>query len=64
MADNLAALIARSVFLQRSGRQWTGLCPFHAETTPSFVVFGDHYHCFGCGAHGDEAEWLRRTAER
>ncbi len=28
-------------------------CPFHNERTPSFKVYEDHFHCFGCGAHGD-----------
>lgn len=28
-------------------------CPFHAEKTPSLKLYGDHFHCFGCGAHGD-----------
>jgi DNA primase len=50
----LAAIVGRSVRLARSGRQWKGCCPFHGEKTPSFYVYEDgHYHCFGCGAHGD-----------
>lgn len=28
-------------------------CPFHADRTPSLNLYGDHFHCFGCGAHGD-----------
>lgn len=49
----LAAVIGRNVRLTRKGRQWTGCCPFHNEKTPSFYVYDDHFHCFGCGAHGD-----------
>jgi hypothetical protein len=49
----LAALISRRVRLARAGRDYVGLCPFHGESTPSFTVYADHYHCFGCGAHGD-----------
>jgi CHC2 zinc finger/Toprim domain len=33
-------------------------CPFHADNTPSLHVYADHFHCFGCGAHGDHADWL------
>ena len=33
-------------------------CPFHEERTPSFYVWPDHYHCFGCGVHGDAIDWL------
>lgn len=29
------------------------LCPFHADRVPSLKPYGDHFHCFGCGAHGD-----------
>lgn len=29
------------------------LCPFHNEKTPSCKLYADHYHCYGCGAHGD-----------
>jgi hypothetical protein len=33
-------------------------CPFHDERTPSLHVYSDHFHCFGCGAHGDHIDWL------
>jgi DNA primase len=49
----LATVVGRRVRLARSGRQWKGNCPFHGEKTPSFYVYDDHYHCFGCGEHGD-----------
>lgn len=49
----LPGLIGRRVRLVRSGKQWKGCCPFHGEKSPSFYVYDDHYHCFGCGAHGD-----------
>jgi CHC2 zinc finger/Toprim domain len=33
-------------------------CPFHDDSTPSLHVYDDHFHCFGCGAHGDHIDWL------
>ena len=41
--------------LKRTGRSFKGLCPFHQEKTPSFIVFPDsqNFHCFGCGKGGD-----------
>ena len=41
--------------LKRKGKFWWACCPFHQEKSPSFHVREDdgHYHCFGCGAHGD-----------
>ena len=33
-------------------------CPFHADSTPSLHIYDDHFHCFGCGAHGDHVDWL------
>jgi DNA polymerase len=33
-------------------------CPFHADKTPSLKIYVDHYHCFGCGAHGSHIDWL------
>ncbi len=50
---NLATLVGRKARLSRSGRNWKACCPFHQEKTPSFYVYDDGYHCFGCGAHGD-----------
>ena len=35
-----------------------GCCPFHGEKTPSFYVYDDGYHCFGCGAHGDAISFV------
>jgi DNA polymerase len=33
-------------------------CPFHTDKTPSLQIYHDHYHCFGCGAHGNHVDWL------
>jgi DNA primase len=57
----LPALIGRRVKLSRSGRQWKGCCPFHGEKTPSFYVYDDGYHCFGCGAHGDAIGFVMQS---
>jgi DNA primase len=57
----LAAVIGRRVRLARSGRQWKGCCPFHGEKTPSFYVYDDHYHCFGCGAHGTAISFVMQS---
>ncbi|HBK06429.1 MAG TPA: DNA primase [Acetobacteraceae bacterium] len=57
----LAGLIGRRVKLARSGKQWKGCCPFHGEKTPSFYVYDDGYHCFGCGAHGDAITFVMQS---
>lgn len=57
----LAALVGRRVKLSRSGRNWKGCCPFHGEKTPSFYVYEDGYHCFGCGAHGDAVGFVMQA---
>src|SRR5262245_38977912 len=36
-------------------------CPFHDDPNPSCRIYPDHYHCFGCGAHGDRINWLTRV---
>lgn len=54
-------VIGAEVELKRSGRQWTGCCPLHAEKSPSFYVYPDgHFHCFGCGAHGTAIDFVMR----
>jgi len=52
---NIVDLIASYIELQKSGRNYKALCPFHQEKTPSFYVYENtqSYHCFGCGANGD-----------
>ncbi len=57
----LAALVGRRVRLTKSGRNWKGCCPFHNEKTPSFYVYEDGYHCFGCGAHGNAIGFVMQT---
>lgn len=57
----LSGLIGRNVRLARAGRNWRGCCPFHGEKTPSFYVYDDHYHCFGCGAHGDAIAYVMQS---
>lgn len=60
---SLAEIVGRTVKLTRKGREFTGLCPFHHEKTPSFTVNEEKefYHCFGCGAHGDAIGFLVET---
>ncbi|MDC0648923.1 DNA primase [Alphaproteobacteria bacterium] len=59
----LSDIVGRRVKLIRKGRRYSGLCPFHAEKTPSFSVVDDDgfYHCFGCGVHGDAISFLREV---
>ncbi len=57
----LHALIGRRARLAKAGRNWKGCCPFHNEKTPSFHVYDDHFHCFGCGAHGDAVTFVMRA---
>lgn len=57
---DLAEVLSAHVDLKRHGGSYKALCPFHEERTPSFTLQkGDnHYHCFGCGAHGDAIGFL------
>jgi len=51
----VADVVGETVQLKKAGTTLKGLCPFHGEKTPSFVVtpVRDTWHCFGCGKHGD-----------
>jgi len=57
---DLIEVLSPYLKLERAGAAHKALCPFHEERNPSFVVQrGDsHYHCFGCGAHGDAIQFL------
>ena len=52
---DIAKVIGEYVPLKKAGKNYKGLCPFHTEKTPSFIVSPDKgiYHCFGCGAGGN-----------
>src|SRR5437667_3691829 len=56
-------VVGEAVRLTRAGRNLKGLCPFHSEKTPSFVVYpkDGSYHCFGCGENGDAFSFLMKT---
>lgn len=57
---DLVEVLSSYVELKKTGVSYKGLCPFHDEKSPSFMIQkGDsHYHCFGCGAHGDAIQFL------
>ncbi|HEY2431493.1 MAG TPA: DNA primase [Vicinamibacterales bacterium] len=60
---DIVQIVGERVHLRKAGgASWKGLCPFHGEKTPSFVVHGDRqfFHCFGCGATGDVFEFAKR----
>jgi DNA primase len=59
----IVELVGETVKLQRRGRSFTGLCPFHKEKTPSFHVNAERgfYHCFGCHASGDAFKFVQET---
>ncbi|MCX5616683.1 DNA primase [Bombella sp. TMW 2.2559] len=58
---SLTSLFGRRNKLVRSGRNWKACCPFHGEKTPSLYIYDDHYHCFGCGAHGDAISYVMQS---
>jgi len=62
-ATNMVAVVSEHVGLKRVGRRYQGICPFHAEKTPSFSVNPELglYHCFGCGVGGDAIQFVREV---
>jgi DNA primase len=57
---DVVEIVGRSVQLKKTGANFAGLCPFHAEKSPSFTVSPSKqfYHCFGCGKNGNAIGFL------
>src|SRR5215471_10644768 len=62
-ATDLVALASEHLALKRVGRNFVGLCPFHAEKTPSFNINPEmgRYRCWGCDASGDAISFVREV---
>ncbi|WP_426572490.1 DNA primase [Aquihabitans sp. McL0605] len=58
---DIVAVISAHTQLKKAGNNWTGLCPFHGEKSPSFSVNADKgvFYCFGCQAKGDVISFVR-----
>ena len=61
-AAQIVDIIGECVSLKRAGANMKGLCPFHAEKTPSFMVnpARQSFHCFGCGEGGDVLSFMMK----
>lgn len=55
---DISSVIGDRIEIKRSGKQHKACCPFHKEKSPSFYIYDDAYHCFGCGEHGDAIAFL------
>ncbi|MBM3713862.1 MAG: DNA primase, partial [Actinobacteria bacterium] len=60
---DIQTVVSGYVNLKKSGKNYTGLCPFHKEKTPSFTVDSRKqlYHCFGCGEGGDVISFIMKV---
>ncbi len=60
--NDIVDVVQSYVQLRHRGRTHTGLCPFHNEKTPSFVVYPENqsFYCFGCGAGGDVITFIKK----
>ncbi len=61
--NDIVELIGTYVNLKRAGSNFSGLCPYHSEKSPSFTVFPatQSFYCFGCGAGGDAITFAMRS---
>lgn len=61
--NDIVDYVSNYVKLKKNGRDYTGLCPFHKEKSPSFHVNQEKqlFHCFGCGAGGNLVQFVMRA---
>ncbi len=61
--NDIVDYVSQYVKLRKNGRDYTGLCPFHKEKSPSFHVNQEKqlFHCFGCGAGGNLVQFVMRA---
>lgn len=61
--NDIVDYVSQYVALKKTGKDYSGLCPFHKEKSPSFHVSREKqlYHCFGCGASGNLVQFVQRT---
>jgi DNA primase len=59
---DIVDVVSEAMVLKKAGKSLKGLCPFHMEKTPSFIVFPETgtWHCFGCGEGGDMFSFVMR----
>lgn len=65
MIKDIIEVVSESVKLEKRGKRHIGLCPFHSEKTPSFVVSSEaqEFFCFGCGAAGDLSDFIEMMSK-
>lgn len=61
--NDIVDYVSQYVRLKKSGRDYSGLCPFHKEKSPSFHVSGEKqlFHCFGCGVSGNLIQFVMKS---
>jgi len=60
---DIVEVISAHLSLSKGGQNFKGLCPFHSEKTPSFIVSPSRqmFHCFGCGEGGNVFTFLMKV---
>ena len=61
--NDIVDYVSQYVKLKKNGRDYTGLCPFHKEKSPSFHVNQEKqlFHCFGCGIGGNLVQFVMKS---
>ena len=61
-SQDIVEVISRHLSLKKAGQNYVGICPFHSEKTPSFIVspVKQLFHCFGCGTGGNVITFLMK----